>query len=99
MIIPAHCPYPDNSAYKFRLIKDEENTGAIRSSMAMSTFSWHHSLCELMTLEKSSIGPRLEAATPLTWWKHAFSPCCNGRDFTRACVHRLTSERKAELFQ
>lgn len=59
----------------------------------MSTLSWHHSLCELMTLEKSSIGSRLEAATPLTRWKHAFSPCCNGRDFTRACVCLLTSKR------
>lgn len=74
-------------------MEDEENTDAIHNSMAMPTLSWHHSLCELMTLEKSSIGSRLEAATPLTRWKHAFSPCCNGRDFTRACVCRLTSKR------
>lgn len=47
----------------------------MHNSMAVSasTLSWHHSLYELMTLEKSSIGPRLEVATPLTRWKHAFS--------------------------
>lgn len=62
----------------------------MHNSMAVSTstLSWHHSLCELMTLEKSSIGPRLEVATPLTRWKHAFSPFRNGRDFTRARVRR-----------
>jgi len=46
-----------------------------------------------MTLEKSSIGPRLEAATPLTRWKHAFSPCRNGRDFTRARARRFPLKR------
>jgi len=69
---------------------------ATRNSMAVSasTLSWHHSLCELMTLEKSSIGPRLEVATPLTRWKHAFSPFRNGRDFTRARIRRFERTKR-----
>lgn len=71
----------------------------MHNSMAVSasTFSWHHSLCELMTLEKSSIGPRLEVATPLTRWKHAFSPCRNGRDFTRARIRRSKRTKRNQL--
>lgn len=65
--------------------------------MAVSAlaFSSHHSLYELMTLEKSSIGPRLKAATPLTWWKHAFSPCRNVG--LHICVRAFASTKRNTL--
>lgn len=60
--------------------------------------SWHHSLCELMTLEKSSIGPRLEVATPLTRWKHAFSrTVMDGTSRVRAFTVRSEGNTAASI--